>query len=222
LEQCHCLASAVPAGLDANAVFSTTGSNFRLQWVELASLPLLALDQLTWNEPMPKYNPLPPLERLEELFEIDANGRLLYKQRPHPRSQRRAGDEAGTVHSTGYRVVQVNKCFYKVHRIIWALFYKEDLAGFQVDHINGNKLDNRPCNLRRCNNAQNSLNRNLTPKNKSGIKGVCFISRTRSKPWVAQYRQEYLGCFATKEEAAKALADAVKACDDREFYRAGD
>lgn len=84
------------------------------------------------------------------------------------------------------------------------------LTGFrsdvQVDHIDGNKLNNRRCNLRLCTSTQNSFNRELGRNNRSGFKGVYF--RKDSKKWRAYISVnrlwKNLGHFATKEDAAKA------------------
>ena len=71
------------------------------------------------------------------------------------------------------------------------------------DHINGNKSDNRECNLRPATNRQNSRNRGPTRINKTGYKGVqkegdgfCVQIRTRD-------RLLYFGHFDSAEDAAK-------------------
>jgi hypothetical protein len=74
----------------------------------------------------------------------------------------------------------------------------------QVDHINGNTLDNRVANLRPCTHAENTRNHRLTRANTSGYSGV-----TRSgKKWEAAIglggKWTYLGRFATKELAIAA------------------
>ena len=84
----------------------------------------------------------------------------------------------------------------------------------QVDHINGNTLDNRKENLRLCTNQQNAMHRGKTKNNKSGYKGVRYMKKKKgminehSKPWQAQIylnqKQIYLGCYKTPEEAARA------------------
>jgi hypothetical protein len=86
--------------------------------------------------------------------------------------------------------------------------------GMQVDHINGNTLDNRKENLRICTNQQNQMNRGRANNNKSGYKGVCYRKKKKdmineySKPWQARIKhnqkQIYLGMYKTKEEAARA------------------
>jgi len=86
--------------------------------------------------------------------------------------------------------------------------------GMQVDHINGNPLDNRRENLRTCTNQQNGMNRERTKNNKSGYKGVCYKKRTKNmineypKPWLARIKHNqkiiHLGYYKTKEEAALA------------------
>lgn len=75
-----------------------------------------------------------------------------------------------------------------------------------IDHINGNKLDNRKSNLRFCNQSQNTANASKRTTNKSGYKGVCW-NKKYSK-WEAyitvNYKHLFLGYFDDKIEAAKA------------------
>lgn len=76
-----------------------------------------------------------------------------------------------------------------------------------IDHINGNKLDNRKRNLRICNNADNLKNRVKLPKNNtSGILGVRF--REDRNKWYTEIQcnkeKIYLGSFSSLEEAIKA------------------
>lgn len=72
-----------------------------------------------------------------------------------------------------------------------------------VDHINGNKLDNRRQNLRLCNQSQNGANTKMRKNNTSGYKGVTWI--TTANKWKAQIminRKMYnLGLFGAPEEA---------------------
>lgn len=77
-----------------------------------------------------------------------------------------------------------------------------------VDHRHGKTLDNRKViSLRKCTRAQNQRNRHAR-NSKSGYKGVCFLTRKRSKPWRYEISVDkkniHLGYFATDVEAAKA------------------
>ncbi len=78
-----------------------------------------------------------------------------------------------------------------------------------VDHINGNKLDNRKSNLRFCTHAQNQQNKPKRGNNTSGFKGV-FKSR---KTWSAQITTNgktlCLGSFDSPEKAGAAYRDAA-------------
>lgn len=84
------------------------------------------------------------------------------------------------------------------------------LSGMVVDHINGDTLDNRKCNLRVCTSAENIRNRKLHKNSISGYKGV----RKQGKNWRATIRANdkriFLGVFNTKEEAAAAYNEASK------------
>jgi hypothetical protein len=79
-----------------------------------------------------------------------------------------------------------------------------------IDHINGNGLDNRKCNLRPATKALNNRNMKKRSDNKSGVKGVCWHSA--AKKWAAcisvDRKSRYLGLFAKIEDAASAYAKA--------------
>lgn len=89
----------------------------------------------------------------------------------------------------------------RLHRVILSAPDK-----ILVDHINGNTLDNRKCNLRLCNNSQNCKNRKSITKNKNSSK-YKGVFRWRNK-WKAQIRTDdglkFLGCYLIEEDAAHA------------------
>lgn len=70
----------------------------------------------------------------------------------------------------------------------------------KIDHINHDTLDNRKCNLRICNQKENTRNRIMPNTNTSGYKGV---SRS-GKKWKSSVGGYYLGLFNTADEAARA------------------
>ena len=80
-----------------------------------------------------------------------------------------------------------------------------------VDHDNGNGLDNRGCNLRLANRSQNSANAQLSRANTSGYKGVCW--HKKAEKWIAHIKVNgkgiYLGLFLVKEDAARAYNAAA-------------
>jgi len=101
-----------------------------------------------------------------------------------------------------------NPRMVKLHRFIMNLEYGNKQ---HVDHINGNTLDNRKCNLRLCTQAQNAKNVRRRKTNKSGYKGVSWDNK--NKKWRAVIQNDNvfisLGRYKDKEEARKAYAIAA-------------
>ena len=116
-------------------------------------------------------------------------------------------DKVGTKNGNGYLSAIVDGRPYKVHRIIYALRHGIELSpDIQIDHINGDRSDNRISNLRMATNAQNQCNTKISSRNKSGYRGVSW-SKSKGK-WYAKimFNQKTisLGYFNNKEEAALA------------------
>ena len=92
------------------------------------------------------------------------------------------------------------------------------LFGMEVDHINGNGLDNRRCNLRLAHHRNNQRNRR--PNRGRSLKGA-YLDK-RSGRWASHLcsngHLKHLGTFATAEEAARAY-DAAASKEYGEFAR---
>jgi hypothetical protein len=114
------------------------------------------------------------------------------------------GDTAGTLTSHGYKSICVNRKRYYEHSLVFLYHY--GYIPKMIDHINGNKLDNRIENLRECNSFQNSANKAKTVLNTSGHKGV--HKQKNSNKWRAQIQigstRKHLGYFDNILEAKKA------------------
>lgn len=113
--------------------------------------------------------------------------------------------EAGSVGNHGYRAVIVMGKAYLAHRLIWMMVYG-DWPPEQLDHINGDRQDNRLSNIRRVSNAENCKNLGMKKDNSSGITGVSW--RPDINKWTARIRvngkDKHLGSFGDKETAIQA------------------
>ncbi len=103
---------------------------------------------------------------------------------------------------TGY----VSTFFSKKHKLLHRTIMEITDRSIKIDHINGNKLDNRKENLRQATTSQNAWNAGVTKKSSSGYRGAYLCKATnhwRSDLMVNGKRMS-LGNYATAEEAAKA------------------
>ncbi len=82
--------------------------------------------------------------------------------------------------------------------------------GKEIDHINGNKLDNRECNLRFCTHRENLRNQVVQKNTFSGFKGVAPNKKKWSAKITINGEKVLLGTFPTKEEAAQVYNEAAK------------
>lgn len=130
---------------------------------------------------------------------------------------RYAGKEAFTsLHNRGYVQGGILGRGYLAHRVAWVLTTGE-WPRDQIDHINGDRTDNRICNLREVSNAENARNMSVSKRNKSGVVGVFWDGRL--KKWTAcigeNSRTKYLGSF---EDLQQAIAARERALAERKFH----
>jgi hypothetical protein len=124
------------------------------------------------------------------------------------RSKRRAGDVAGWLHAaTGYICLGLFKRKYRGNRLAWLFITGEwPPAGFEVEHKNRIRSDNRKCNLRLATRSQNLANIPTSKRNTSGHRGVSWSKKENR--WVAQIvvkgKRTFLGQYIDKDDAIEA------------------
>lgn len=163
---------------------------------------------------MPKLTELPSREFLLEHFDFREDGRVFVKKRISSRSKQ-VGDEVGTVRKTNqYLATDVGGKRFQLHRLIFFIF--NGWCPVEIDHIDMNKYNNAPSNLRpanRCGNLANTLKMawrvGVPPSSK--YKGVCWDKR--AKKWLVKIqvsgKQIYLGLFADEQEARSVYREAA-------------
>ena len=123
---------------------------------------------------------------------------------------RYAGSPAFTaINGHGYKSGSYRSNRVTAHRMAWAWVFGKEPSG-DIDHINGDRADNRIENLREVSRLQNSRNMGISKRNKSGIVGVRYNpARTR---WEADIRVErklvFLGRFKCLGRAIAARREA--------------
>lgn len=127
--------------------------------------------------------------------------------RMYPVKGNPTGSIAGNVTGQGYRNVMAGGVRHKAHRMAWLIMTGSfPKKGEDLDHINGDRLDNRWVNLRLVTRSQNQMNRGLQISNKSGHRGVSF--RKDTGKWHARVYKDgkaiLLGNFDAIEDAIAA------------------
>lgn len=105
----------------------------------------------------------------------------------------------------------------RMHRIVLGVTDRK----LHVDHINGDKLDNRKANLRVVTASQNLMNRGPQANNASGYKGVYWIKEKRK--WRAEIAysgiRKHLGYFTNVHDAARAYNEAARKYHGQHAYQ---
>lgn len=122
------------------------------------------------------------------------------------------GRVAGYKNGRGYLYIGFNGKVYSAHRLAWLYVYGTFPTN-DIDHINGNTIDNRISNLRDVETAINCQNRRQARSgSKSGVLGVGWHKRVGK--WSAQIRisgrSKHLGYFDTPEQAGLAYLEAKR------------
>lgn len=146
---------------------------------------------------VPSFKPL-TMEWCRFHFEYK-DGALL---RRYSKRSFKANEECGTINTKGYRMITVYKKPYLAHRIVWA-YFNNKFSKETIDHINGDKLDNRIENLRCATKSENSQNRKKA-------KGITFVKKTGK--WQVQIyfnrKSKYLGTFESERDALHTRREA--------------
>lgn len=159
-------------------------------------------------------------DEVKDLLDYDpATGELKWKDRPDGSfaSRRSAsvfrsrwvGKRGFTaVSANGYSVGRIYDKSYAAHRVVWAIVHGEWPAS-DIDHINGDRSDNRIANLRCATRAQNNMNRDIA---------VTGGVRRRSNKWEARLAAKSLGTFGC-ETAARIARHIAAMSEFGAFYR---
>jgi len=143
-------------------------------------------------------------DRANELLRYDAEtGKLYWRVNRAPRGI--SGNEAGGVAVIGgikYCLVSIDGTKYRAHRIARLLHYGE-WPKHDIDHIDGDGLNNRPDNMRDVSRSINMRNQRMHSNNTSGVTGVSWHEPARK--WRARVKTvgvvRYLGNFTDLADA---------------------
>lgn len=186
----------------------------------LSSNTLSMLDEVTlaWASAMPSSNietnstlkfaprkyPHTP-EQIAKLFRVNVDGKLFHNK---PGRGKQLTKPIGTRDHYGYLKVAVDYGYtYKVHILAWTLYYKKwPTPGLVIDHIDGDKENNRKDNLREVTNQINVINRTISNRNNtSGFPGVSFNNRlAKWEAYLHINRIKYHGGFHDELDLAVA------------------
>lgn len=147
-------------------------------------------------------------QRLQELLEYSAEtGEFTNRFRSGGRP---SGSVAGSARKDGYVKIRIDSRAYYAHRLAW-LYVTGSFPVGDIDHLDGDRSNNRFANLRDVSRAENNRNHGMRPDNTSGFPGVSF--RKSEQRWQAQIqadgKRQHLGLYATPEEAHAAYSRAA-------------
>lgn len=146
-------------------------------------------------------------------FAYDENsGNLIWKVKPCDKVM--IGDKAGHMERDGYIRVRLHKRNYPAHCIIWEMHNGPIPEGYQIDHIDHVRSNNRLNNLRLVTHKENQRNQKLNKRNTSGFSGIYWekaMNKWRVRIMGDNGARLTIGYFENKDDAIvarnKAYAD---------------
>lgn len=167
---------------------------------------LLTKPLFTRNNSMAKINLT--ASNIKEVMSYDPDSGLF--TRLVSSSNSAAGKILGSKHSEGYVVINILGANRLAHRLAW-LYVHGEMPNGHIDHINGDRSDNRLANLRCVTNSQNMQNRRSARKSS----GTGFLGVTKSRYAFttmirANGKSIHIGSFKTAELAYAAYLDAKR------------
>jgi hypothetical protein len=158
-------------------------------------------------------------ERLKELVSYDQKTGIftcnLVRHQSHE-----IGGELGYDTGRGYVRIKLDGSKYMAHRLAWLYVYGTWPADL-LDHIDGDRKNNRIENLREASNSENLRNRPENKNNTSGHKGVYW--NKQHQKWLVKFVvggvNHYLGLFEDFDEAARAYREAIDRIHGEFVYR---
>ena len=112
---------------------------------------------------------------------------------------------SGSIDAYGYLIIKIKSQQFKAHRLAWFMHYGE-FPKQTIDHINGDKLDNRICNLRDVSQSFNASvgNQNRPPNVETGYRGIHIDKTTKG------LKAKYTTRIKQKTYRFRNLIDAVQ------------
>ena len=139
---------------------------------------------------------LPAVERIKELLNYFPETGV-FEWKTITSNCVKAGSKAGGPNTKGYFSISIEGRAYKSHRLAWLYVYGEDPGGYEIDHIDLDKANNRISNLRPATRKQNNENIAIPKNNTSGVRGVSY--NKQNETWSAYIyhnkKRIHLGSF---------------------------
>lgn len=148
-------------------------------------------------------------ELLKEIYEYsEATGLFIFKK---TRGGVKRGSIAGSAIKSGesfYLRVNIGGVQLMAHRLAWLYVYGVFPVN-EIDHIDGDSMNNRICNLREATRKQNNENVKLRTNNTSGYRGVAWSASAKKWRAMLQHNKKpiHVGYFSDANEASLAVTE---------------